>query len=210
MIFANPWFQVGLPDHLNSVLTSQQNQNLMPFIENEFIDNSAGKGKSHSVCGIRLESIHHDKVLSETVGRIPQRYQFGIGSHAQEPLEVMHEVYKTLGKLGAEWIGHQQDDDKYTSIDPFIIKCRWRKRYPCKVENQLVIREGQDDLYVYMDIQLYQREYEDYLLDFRWCGYEFVESTRELESPRQQGVHSAFPFLDLVTNLITALERGGH
>jgi len=62
---------------------------------------------------------------------------------------------------------------------------------------------------VYMEIQLYQSEHEDYLLDFGWSGYKFVESTWECESSGQEGVHSVAFFLDLA-NLITAVARGGH
>jgi hypothetical protein len=168
---------------------------------------------SRSVRGINLEHLPRDiKVVPTAIKRKPQRYHFGIRSRGQGALEVMQEIYKSLEKLGAEWIEKQPNpdsEDKSIPLDPFTIKCRWRKKYPRKSVQKKIVKEGVDDMYVYMEIQLYQQEPRDYLVDFKWGGYELLESTGEVKPPGEDGVQSAFPFLDLASTLINALARGG-
>jgi Adenylate sensor of SNF1-like protein kinase len=168
---------------------------------------------SRTVRGINLDHLPHDiKVLPTAIKRKPQRYHFGIRSRGQGALEVMQEIYKSLEKLGAEWIEKQPNpdaEDKSIPMDPFTIKCRWRKKYPRKSVQRKTVKEGVDDMYVYMEIQLYQQEPRDYLVDFKWGGYELLESTGQVSSPGEDGVQSAFPFLDLASTLINALARGG-
>ena len=124
----------------------------------------------------------------------------------------MSEIYKSLAKLGAEWVEkHPSPDaeDKSLPADPFTIKCRWRKQYPRKSVKNRGVDEGVDDMYVYMEIQLYQQDQKDYLVDFKWGGYELLTSTGEVKPPGEDGVQSAFPFLDLASTLINMLARGG-
>jgi len=79
-----------------------------------------------------------------------------------------------------------------------------------------MVRQGEDDMYVYMEIQLYQQpEPKDYLVDFKWGGYELVGQPEGKEKKTgpvvggEESVNSCFPFLDLASTLINALARGG-
>jgi hypothetical protein len=168
---------------------------------------------SRTVRGINLEHLPREiRVIPTVVKRKPQRYHFGIRSRGQTALEVMQEIYKSLEKLGAEWVekhANPDAEDKSIPMDPFTIKCRWRKEYPRKSVQNKGIQEGVDDMYVYMEIQLYQSDLRDYLVDFKWGGYELLESTGEVKPPGEDGVQSAFPFLDLASTLINTLARGG-
>ena len=185
-----------------------------------------GSDASRSVRGINLEHLPRElRVVPPVIKRKPQRYHFGIRSRGQGALEVMQEIYKSLERMGAEWVEKQPNpdsDDKSIPLDPFTIKCRWRKQYPRKSLHKKGVLEGEDDMYVYMEIQLYQQpEPRDYLVDFKWVGYELI-GVKKNPVVRPQGggmegegppvedtVHSCFPFLDLASTLINALARGG-
>jgi hypothetical protein len=186
----------------------------------------SGTDAARSVRGINLEHLPREmKVFPPVIKRKPQRYHFGIRSRGQGALEVMQEIYKSLERMGAEWVEKQPNpdsDDKSVPLDPFTIKCRWRKRYPRKSIRNKGIVEGEDDMYVYMEIQLYQQpEPRDYLVDFKWGGYELIGDNKREQttsgsdgcggggSPGEDSVHSCFPFLDLASTLINALARGG-
>jgi hypothetical protein len=172
-----------------------------------------GADVQRTLRGINLEHpVSGNRQFPAPVKRKPQRYHFGIRSRGQIPLEVMSEIYKSLAKLGAEWVEkHPSPDaeDKSTPVDPFTIKCRWRKSYPRKSVKNRGVDEGVDDMYVYMEIQLYQQDQKDYLVDFKWGGYELLKSTGPVRPPGEDGVQSAFPFLDLASTLINMLARGG-
>jgi Adenylate sensor of SNF1-like protein kinase len=179
-----------------------------------------------SVRGINLDHYPREmKVVPPVVKRKPQRYHFGIRSRGQGALEVMQEIYKSLERMGAEWVEKQPNpdsEDKSLPVDPFTIKCRWRKTFPRKSIRSRGALEGEDDMFVYMEIQLYQQpEPRDYLVDFKWVGYELLgeprpqnPTTSHSESgcagpPGEDSVHSCFPFLDIASTLINALARGG-
>jgi len=185
-----------------------------------------GADASRSVRGINLEHLPREmRVVPPVIKRKPQRYHFGIRSRGQLALEVMQEIYKSLERMGAEWVEKQPNPDSEDNgipLDPFTIKCRWRKQYPRKSWQKGVV-EGWDDMYVYMEIQLYQQpEPRDYLVDFKWVGYELIGAGKNTPVVKTQGagvegegppaedtVHSCFPFLDLASTLINALARGG-
>jgi hypothetical protein len=185
----------------------------------------SGGDAARSVRGINLEHLPREmKVVPPVIKRKPQRYHFGIRSRGQGALEVMQEIYKSLERMGAEWVEKQPNpdaEDKSIPLDPFTIKCRWRKKYPRKSLKNKGTFEGEDDMYVYMEIQLYQQpEPRDYLVDFKWVGYELVGVDVKMGQPSGDGdggggppgedsVHSCFPFLDLASTLINALARGG-
>lgn len=180
----------------------------------------SGTDAARSVRGINLEQLPREmKVVPPVIKRKPQRYHFGIRSRGQGALEVMQEIYKALERMGAEWVEKQPNpdaEDKSIPLDPFTIKCRWRKQYPRKSIRNKGVLEGEDDMYVYMEIQLYQQpEPRDYLVDFKWGGYELVGDKKEKNTrndggpPGEDSVHSCFPFLDLSSTLINALARGG-
>jgi hypothetical protein len=167
---------------------------------------------ARNVKGINLEQLPGpDRPFPTIIKRKPQRYHFGIRSRGQAPLEVMGEIYKALERMDAEWVEKQpnpESPDSYVPLDPYTIRCRWRKQYPRK-SIQKAGQEGIDDMYVYMEIQLYQSDPKDYLVDFKWIGYELIESTGEVKPPGEDGVQSAFPFLDIASTLINMLARGG-
>jgi hypothetical protein len=184
----------------------------------------SGTDAARSVRGINLEHVPRElRVIPPVIKRKPQRYHFGIRSRGQGALEVMQEIYKSLERMGAEWVEklpNPDSEDKYTPMDPFTIKCRWRRQYPRKsIQNNKGVFEGEDDMYVYMEIQLYQQpEPRDYLVDFKWGGYELIGSKKgdqkskkknDGNPPGEDSVHSSFPFLDLASTLINALARGG-
>src|SRR5208282_6657045 len=171
-----------------------------------------GADASRSVRGINLEHLPREmRVVTPVIKRKPQRYHFGIRSRGQGALEVMQEIYKSLERMGAEWVEKQPNpdsEDKSVPLDPFTIKCRWRKQYPRKSIRNKGIVEGVDDMYVYMEIQLYQQpEPRDYLVDFKWGGYELIGDNKRGENtsgrdggggggpPGEDSVHSCFPFL---------------
>ena len=175
---------------------------------------------SRTVRGINLEG-EMKVFVPPVIKRKPQRYHFGIRSRGQGALEVMQEIYKSLERMNAEWIekppNPESEDKNAPPLDPFTIKCRWRKQYPRKVwKDGKMVKEGVDDMYVYMEIQLYQQpEPKDYLVDFKWGGYELVGQTEGKDKTMgpivggEESVHSCFPFLDLASTLINALARGG-
>lgn len=186
----------------------------------------AATDASRTVRGINLEHYPREmKIIPPVIKRKPQRYHFGIRSRGQGALEVMQEIYKSLERMGAEWVEKQPNpdsEDKSLPLDPFTIKCRWRKTYPHKSIRNRGILEGEDDMYVSMEIQLYQQpEPRDYLVDFKWVGYELLGETRPQNPttshcqssgagpPGEDSVHSCFPFLDIASTLINALARGG-
>src|SRR5204863_2482498 len=134
----------------------------------------SGTDASRSVRGINLEHVPRElRIVPPVIKRKPQRYHFGNRSRGQGALEVMQEIYKSLERMGAEWVEKQPNpdsEDNSNPLDPFTIKCRWRKRYPRKsIRNNKGVVEGEDDMFVYMEIQLYQQpEPRDYLVDFKW------------------------------------------
>ncbi|ODQ54903.1 Pkinase-domain-containing protein [Saitoella complicata NRRL Y-17804] len=174
----------------------------------------------------------------------PTRWHFGIRSRSP-PLEVMHEIYRALKNLGAEWRDEEKErgggHERQTSaksqtekdgngeggeeeggeeegyfpppLDPFKIKCRWRKCADAESD--------EDDVMVFMEIQLYQLEPLNYLVDFKCNGYancprlgkEGQVGGEELEIKSQRRtdkeVTSVFPFLELSNRLITELAVGG-
>ncbi|ORY83780.1 kinase-like domain-containing protein [Protomyces lactucae-debilis] len=130
----------------------------------------------------------------------PQRWHFGIRSRSS-PLDVMLEIYRALKQMGAEWI------DRGPEADPFMITARWLKAH----------EEG--SVMVYLDVQLYQLEPNNFLVDFKCAGYERVregegEGLDRFVKDESYGGHkaesdkeatSAFPFLDVASKLITSL-----
>ncbi|KAG8936116.1 Protein kinase [Tulasnella sp. 418] len=110
---------------------------------------------------------HHH---TSTANKQP-RWHFGIRSRSP-PMEVMLEIYQTLKALGMEWKekggqwGLEVDDDRSEheddeahfskeSLDIYFVETRCRIR----------------DVVVRMDLQLYQVDAANYLVDFRNKGY---------------------------------------
>lgn len=139
----------------------------------------------------------------------PQRWHFGIRSRSS-PVEVMLEIYRALREMGAEWIDREPAPGE-DPVDPFMITAKWVKM------SESVTREG---IMVYLDVQLYQLEANNFLVDFKCSGYEKVTAPEaglaegglsrllkngEKKAASEKEVTSAFPFLDVASKLIMSL-----
>ncbi|KAG8905331.1 Protein kinase [Tulasnella sp. 403] len=118
-------------------------------------------------------SPHHRKSHHHSASNKQPRWHFGIRSRSP-PMEVMLEIYQTLKALGMEWKGkggqwslsppddpdladEDEDEQKWSkeSLDIYFVETR------CRIRN-VVVR---------MDLQLYQVDAANYLVDFRNKGY---------------------------------------
>lgn len=119
------------------------------------------------------------------------RWHFGIRSRSY-PLDVMGEVYIALKNLGAEWV-------KPSEEDLWTIKVRW-KYSPVQSGNESI-----PDL-MKMVIQLFQIETNNYLVDFKFDGWESSDgNTASSPTEDEISTFSAYPFLHLTTRLIMEL-----
>lgn len=115
------------------------------------------------------------------------RWHFGIRSRSY-PLDVMGEIYHALKTLGAEWLPPTTDDI-------WTIYVRWKK-ITDPANGRPAIKET-----VKMRIQLYQLEQNNYLVDFKFDGFENDnESKHDVDD-----TFSSYPFLRMATRLIMEL-----
>lgn len=137
----------------------------------------------------------------------PQRWHFGIRSRSS-PVEVMLEIYRALREMGAEWIDREPAFGE-DPVDPFMITAKWVKM------------SGKEGIMVYLDVQLYQLEQNNFLVDFKCSGYERVTAptgegesgsglsrllrSGEKKAASEKEVTSAFPFLEVASRLIMSL-----
>ncbi|CAN3372986.1 hypothetical protein DIURU_002876 [Diutina rugosa] len=153
-----------------------------------------------------LPSIHREymrqanspaaQVPPAPVKKSKTRWHFGIRSRSY-PLDVMGEIYRALKNLGAEWA-------KPTEEELWTIRVRW------KYENDQADEKTPN--LMKMQIQLFQLEPNNYLVDFKFDGWEF-ENAEEDEIPSpfiksdldDMSSFSAYPFLHLATKLIMEL-----
>ena len=123
------------------------------------------------------------------------RWHFGIRSRSY-PLDVMGEIYIALKNLGAEWA-------KPSEEDLWTIKLRWKY----DIGNKTNTNEKIPDL-MKMVIQLFQIETNNYLVDFKFDGWESSygdDTTVSNISEDEMSTFSAYPFLHLTTKLIMEL-----
>lgn len=124
------------------------------------------------------------------------RWHFGIRSRSY-PLDVMGEIYIALKNLGAEWA-------KPSEEDLWTIRVRWR--YNVDIPDDEMKTRQIPDL-MKMVIQLFQIETNNYLVDFKFDGWE--SSDGSVYSSRinddEMSTFSAYPFLHLTTRLIMEL-----
>lgn len=182
------------------------------------------------------ELSHHALSGSGRVKRTPKtKWHFGIRSKSP-PMTVMLEIYRTLQSLGFEF--KRKDLNSSTALDeppegdPKATESEKRRRRR-KVEEEKV-KQAQDlyfietrcrldDVVVRMDLQLYQIEVNNYLVDFRNLGYRPIQSTslinnQESNTPNTQrqptgrfggtGCSSPFLFLECACRLIVELAVG--
>jgi carbon catabolite-derepressing protein kinase len=125
----------------------------------------------------------------------------------------MGEIYRALRNLGAEWATPSEDD-------LWTIHVRWKCHLPAAsplVSNsastgestpQLTGAETPDNQQVElmkMRIQLYQLEQNNYLVDFKFDGWQETEFSKKKQRPQEFDTFSAYPFLHLATKLIMEL-----
>lgn len=115
------------------------------------------------------------------------RWHFGIRSRSY-PLDVMGEIYHALKTLGAEWLPP-------TTEDIWTIYVRWNRETAAS-DDRDAIREV-----VKMRIQLYQLEQNNYLVDFKFDGFE----SEDERAHDVDDTFSAYPFLRMATRLIMEL-----
>lgn len=108
------------------------------------------------------------------------RWHFGIRSRSY-PLDVMCEIYRALKNLGAEWAVPTEDD-------LWTIRVRWKCDLADGTSQKMKMR-----------IQLYRIQRDNYLVDFKFDGWE------EAQDQPQRDTFSAYPFLHLATKLIMEL-----
>lgn len=135
------------------------------------------------------------KITPASTKKLKTRWHFGIRSRSY-PLDVMGEIYRALKNLGAEWA-------KPTEEELWTIRVRW-KYPPTEVPSGVV-----PDM-MKMQIQLFQLEPNNYLVDFRFDGWESGPLDNGDDSLSRQDVDemcsfSAYPFLHLATRLIMEL-----
>lgn len=132
--------------------------------------------------------------------KLKTKWHFGIRSRSY-PLDVMGEIYRALKNLGAEWA-------KPTEEELWTIRVRW-KYGPCLVDETVKEGESVPPALMKMQIQLFQLEPNNYLVDFKFDGWESSTAQDGKQSGKQDvdemSSFSAYPFLHLATRLIMEL-----
>lgn len=142
------------------------------------------------------------KLSPVTIKKSKMRWHFGIRSRSY-PLDVMGEIYRALAALGAEWTIPTEEDI-------WTIYVRWHNEEKPSHE-----RSGFSET-LKMRIQLYQLEQNNYLVDFKFDGFENKSKKTSNSShndgniisndaPAPDDTFSAYPFLRLATDLILEL-----
>ncbi|KAK9453712.1 kinase-like domain-containing protein [Dipodascopsis uninucleata] len=125
---------------------------------------------------------------SSSSRRSKTRWHFGIRSRSY-PLDVMGEIYRALKGLGAEWARPSEED-------PWTILVRWRylpRDYDPSSGEKLT---GEYGKLIKMQIQLYQLEQNNYLVDFKFDGWwsegdEHEMAKEKVRRKRREGVGGA-------------------
>ncbi|KAI9617470.1 hypothetical protein KEM48_007055 [Puccinia striiformis f. sp. tritici PST-130] len=136
------------------------------------------------------ESTHRTLTGSGRIKKAPKtKWHFGIRSKSP-PMTVMLEIYRTLQTLGFEFKRKDLNSNKDSYLDetpeePLTETESEKRRRKRKVEEDKV-KQAQDlyfietrcrldNVVVRMDLQLYQIEVNNYLVDFRNLGYKPIE-----------------------------------
>lgn len=170
-----------------------------------FSDQSKEEDSTISILPTSLPQIHRANMLAQGLPAASKisplvnkksktRWHFGIRSRSY-PLDVMGEIYIALKNLGAEWA-------KPSEEDLWTIRVRWKYDATQNKNNEKI-----PDL-MKMIIQLFQIETNNYLVDFKFDGWEssYGEvSSNPNVSEDEMSTFSAYPFLHLTTRLIMEL-----
>ena len=139
--------------------------------------------------GIDLET----KVSPMPIKKSKTKWHFGIRSRSY-PLDVMSEIYSALKTLGAQWA-------KPAEEELWTIKVRWKYNNGNKQNTENI-----PDI-MKMIVQLFQIETNNYLVDFKFDGWENGNGSpiNNKMSEDEMSTYSAYPFLHLTTRLIMEL-----
>ncbi|AJV14144.1 Snf1p [Saccharomyces cerevisiae YJM1463] len=184
-----------------SAITQQRTYHQSPFM-----DQYKEEDSTVSILPTSLPQIHRANMLAQgspaaskisplVTKKSKTRWHFGIRSRSY-PLDVMGEIYIALKNLGAEWA-------KPSEEDLWTIKLRWKY----DIGNKTNTNEKIPDL-MKMVIQLFQIETNNYLVDFKFDGWESSygdDTTVSNISEDEMSTFSAYPFLHLTTKLIMEL-----
>lgn len=138
------------------------------------------------------------KISPLSAKKLKTRWHFGIRSRSY-PLDVMGEIYIALKNLGAEWA-------KPSEEDLWTIRVRWKYNVD---EPDDAMKNKQIPNLMKMVIQLFQIETNNYLVDFKFDGWEYKSPDGRTYSSSvtddEVSTFSAYPFLHLTTRLIMEL-----
>lgn len=149
--------------------------------------------KAYMMSKAQTQSIQEISPMSTKKSKT--KWHFGIRSRSY-PLDVMGEIYRALKNLGAEWV-------KPSEEDLWTIRVRWKYG----------AAKGNDEQeYMKMVIQLFQLEPNNYLVDFKFDGWEGPNEAANPHGAEDDNIDedemssfSAYPFLHLSTQLILEL-----
>ncbi|QLL30819.1 hypothetical protein HG536_0A06340 [Torulaspora globosa] len=175
------------------------------YHQTSFSDPSKEEDSTISILPTSLPQIHRANMLAQGLPAASKisplvnkksktRWHFGIRSRSY-PLDVMGEIYIALKNLGAEWA-------KPSEEDLWTIRVRWKYEVAQNKNNEKI-----PDL-MKMIIQLFQIETNNYLVDFKFDGWEssYGEVSANVNlSEDEMSTFSAYPFLHLTTRLIMEL-----
>lgn len=200
-----PWDTSNMNNNVLSHRTPSIQQSLTYQTLAQVPDLSNLPNSTIAILPTSLPSIHRAYMMENTTSenqnkispintkKLKTRWHFGIRSRSY-PLDVMGEIYRALKNLGAEWA-------KPTEEELWTIRVRW-KYCPTKNDN-MELDESLSDM-MKMQIQLFQLEPNNYLVDFKFDGWENSNSSQNHDSDEMSSF-SAYPFLHLSTRLIMEL-----
>ncbi|SCU94202.1 LADA_0G07184g1_1 [Lachancea dasiensis] len=170
--------------------------------ESPFVDQQKDEDSTIAILPSSLPQMHRANMLAEgspaatkisplSTKKYKTRWHFGIRSRSY-PLDVMGEIYIALKNLGAQWAKPSEDD-------LWTIRVRW------KYDAKQPANENIPDL-MKMVIQLFQIEANNYLVDFKFDGWENSQGeSTPASNEDEMSTFSAYPFLHLTTKLIMEL-----
>ncbi|CCH61390.1 hypothetical protein TBLA_0E03360 [Henningerozyma blattae CBS 6284] len=181
-----------------------------------FTDSSKEGDSTISILPTSLPQIHRanmlaqglpaaSKISSLVTKKSKTKWHFGIRSRSY-PLDVMGEIYIALKNLGAEW-ARPSEQDLWT------IRVRWKYNMNTPDFDQNANSNNSNTTTTIPDlmkmvIQLFQIEANNYLVDFKFDGWESStgKPINNLNmSEDEMCTFSAYPFLHLSTRLIMEL-----
>ncbi|CDK27495.1 unnamed protein product [Kuraishia capsulata CBS 1993] len=155
--------------------------------------------RAYMINALQQQGAQTAKINPVSAKKSKTRWHFGIRSRSY-PLDVMGEIYRALKSLGAEWV-KPSDEELWT------IKVRWRYT-PGTLQTEETTPAITE--LMRMHIQLFQLEPNNYLVDFKFDGWENPSDPEgaplmAAKDEDEISSFSAYPFLHLATRLIMEL-----